>query len=159
MTQKKGRQHAGNVQSGGGQKQGHSNHTPSSRAAQPVYAVSGQIIGHIEGDTFIKRVKASKHMLRQPPAWALDDAVLRDLAGQGVARVVYIDTETHRTYCTTVDTFASKGRLFNRGYGDQVLLPLGWWAVDGAPPVLAPREPGPDAPRQLVLPLFEGLAA
>lgn len=151
MTKNKSRQHGGNVQSGGGRKRRYNNHTSSGSAAQPVFAVSGQFIGTIEGDVFTKRVKSSKHMLRQPPAWALDDAVLRDLAGRGVSRVVYIDTETGHEYCTTVDTFTSKGRLFDRGYGAQVFLTLGYWSVDGASPALARREPDPNAGVQLAL--------
>lgn len=151
MTQNKSRQHGGSVRGGGGRKRRHTQFNPSGSAAQPVYAVSGQVIGSVEGDTFTKRVKASRHMLRQPPAWALDDAALRDLAARGVTRIVYIDTETGRTYRTTVDTFASKGRPFNRNYGAQVLLTLGYWSIDGAPPALAKREPDPNAGVQMAL--------
>lgn len=151
MSKRKAAVTGGAVTGGGGRKLRRTQYNPSGSAAQPVYAASGQVIGTIEGDAFTKRVKSSKHMLRQPPAWALDDAVLRDLAGQGVARVVYIDTETRRTYCTTVDTFASKGRAFNRGAGAQVFLALGYWSVDGAPPALAKREPPPGAGHQLAL--------
>lgn len=136
---------------GGGQNGWYRNHNRSRSAAQPVYAVPGQIIGAIEGNTFTKRVKGSKHMLRKPPAWALDDAVLRDLAARGVVHVVYVDTETGRTYRTTVVTLGSKGRVFNRGYGSQVFLPLGHWSIDGAPPALAKRELPPGAGHQLAL--------
>lgn len=151
MTKRKAAVTGGAVTGGGGRKQRRTQYNPSGSAAQPVRAVSGEIIGTIEGDTFTKRVKASRHMLRQPPAWALDDAVLRDLAGQGVARIVYVDTESGRVYRTTVDTFTGKGRLFNRGYGAQVFLPLGHWSIDGAPPALAKREPDPNAGHQLAL--------
>lgn len=141
----------GGAVTGGGRKRRYNNHNPSGSAAQPVYAVSGQVIGTIEGDAFTKRVKSSKHMLRQPPAWALDDAVLRDLAARGVTRIVYLDTETGRAYRTTVAEFTGKGRLFNRGAGAQVFLTLGYWSIDGAPPALAKREPPPGAGHQLAL--------
>lgn len=146
--------YTGGTVTGGGHNGRYNNSNRSGGAAQPVYAVSGQIIGTIEGDAFTKRVKSSKHMLRKPPAWALDDAVLRDLSARGVTRIVYVDTETGRTYRTRVDTFTSKGRLFNRGAGAQVFLTLGHWSIDGAPPALAKNEPPPGSGHQL--PLFGG---
>lgn len=151
MSKRKAAVTGGAVTGGGGRKQRRTQYNPSGSAAQPVRAVSGQIIGTIEGDTFTKRAEASKHMLRQPPAWALDEPVLRDFAARGVTRVVCIDTETGRTYRTTIDTFTSKGRPFNRGAGAQVFLVLGYWSIDGAPPALARREPDPNAGQQLAL--------
>lgn len=145
---------AGGTAAGGGHNGYYNNFNRSGSAAQPVYAVSGQVIGTTEGDTFTKRVRSSKHMLRKPPAWALDDAVLRDLSARGVVHVVYIDTETGRTYRTTVDTFASKGRLFNRGAGAQAFLTIGHWSIDGAPPALAVGVKGelpPGSGQQLAL--------
>lgn len=101
--------------------------TPA-RRPQPVLA-AGRVIGHVAGDTFTTRRVASRHMLRRPPAWALDAAALRRLADLGVTRIIIEETEGHLTYTASVADFAAHGFTFDRGHGQQVGLKLGYWQV------------------------------
>ncbi len=121
------------------------------QASKPVRAASGRVVGHVAGDTFYKRAQASKHMLRAPRGWAVDAPILAELRALGVATVTVTDTESDTTYSAPLAEFSAHGVAFNRGFGPQVALPLGRWAVNGQPPALAKRQPDPDAPRQLSL--------
>lgn len=117
----------------------------------PVYNVAGRVVGRVDGDTFLKRVSGSRHMLRRPRGWAIDADTLADLLTWGIKDVRVTDTDTGTTYVARLDEFTRHGVPFDRGYGPQVVLPLGYWTINGKPAVLAKRQPGPDAPRQLSL--------
>ncbi len=117
----------------------------------PIRAATGRIIGHVAGGVFSKRVRGSVHMLRAPRGWALDADTLAELRALGVVTVTVTDTESDTTYSAPLAEFSAHGVALNRGFGPQVALPLGYWRVNGQPPALAPREPDPDAPRQLSL--------
>jgi len=119
----------------------------------PIRAATGRVIGHVAGGVFSKRVRGSVHMLRAPRGWALDAPTLADLRALRVVTVAVTDAETGTVYTAPLAEFDVNvhGVPFNRGAGPQVVLPLGYWAVNGQPPALAPRQPDPDAPRQLSL--------
>lgn len=156
MTTKQNRQRGGNAHGGGDGNKRHFYHTPAHAAAQPVFSAAGQTIGQVSGTVFSKRVRGSVHMLRAPRGWALDAATLADLRARGVVTIAVTDTETSITYTAPLSEFDAHGVPFNRGFGPQVALPLGYWRVNGQPPALAKKEPDPDAPRQLAL--FEGVS-
>lgn len=162
MTQKKTARTVGSSARGGGgnERTGQPHSTTTRPAGQPatpattlpIRAATGRVIGHVAGGVFSKRACASVHMLRAPRGWALDADTLADLRALRVTSVVVTDTETGTVYTAPLAEFDAHGVAFNRGAGPQVVLPLGYWRVNGQPPALAPREPDPDAPRQL--PLF-----
>ena len=92
-------------------------------------------------------------MLRKPRGWAVDDYVIADLHEQGVTHITVTDTEKEITYAAQLVTFEQYGVPINRGFGAQVVLPLGYWGVDGKSSRLGQTpQPDPDAPHQL--PLF-----
>ncbi len=100
-------------------------------AGQPVYSTDGKrVIGTITGDTFTTKRAASKHMLRKPPAWAIDRAPLQRLASQGVTTVVVHDTEGRLVYTASIADFARHGFVIDRGYGVQAALKLGHWRIE-----------------------------
>lgn len=107
--------------------------TPA-RPAQPPAPVfvhlQGRIIGEIRGDTFTSYRQAERHMLRTPPAWALDAAVLRALAERGVTRVVIVAADWRLTFTAPLAAFFAQGFAFNRGHGQQVGLKLGYWHAE-----------------------------
>jgi len=90
----------------------------------------GQIVGRVTGDRFIKRLKGSRHMLREPRGWALDADSLSDAERFGAREVAIIDVETDITYSATVERIRAKGFKFDRGFGLQIALPLRHWAVE-----------------------------
>jgi hypothetical protein len=46
--------------------------------------------------------------------------------------VEVFDTETRRRYTAPIEAFDLYGIPFNRGFGDQVALPLAYWRVETA---------------------------
>ncbi len=156
QTARWGKQRGG---AGENERRLHPHDSTAPAKAQPVYRPDGKVvIGHVAGGVFSKRVRGSVHMLRAPRGWALDADTLAELRALRVASVVVTDTETGTVYAAPLSEFDVNmhGVAFNRGAGPQVVLPLGYWRVNGQPPALAPREPDPAAPRQL--PLFAGVS-
>lgn len=115
----------------------------STKAAgcQPIFA-QGKAVGVVRGATFVKRVRASIHQLRKPPAWALDAQSLADAERAGAVRVQICDSENDTTYTASIADIRRRGFTVNRGYGLQIALPLELWAV---------TRPGEPVARQLAL--------
>ncbi len=114
---------------------GHCSHSPLRNQR-------GQVVASIDGQVLWKRVAASRHMLRQPPAWAWDKAALTEALRRRVTHCRIEDTDTGRAYVAPLAFFWTKGFEFDRGHGEQVGLALGYWQV---------TEPGEPAPRQLTM--------
>lgn len=86
-------------------------------------------VGFVKRDCFYKNFRASVHMLRKPPAIAFDVESL-DMAEQaGAVRVQVTDTETGTMYRANLAHIRENGFPFNRGFGEQVALPLSGWTV------------------------------
>lgn len=94
------------------------------------YTQSGKIAATLEGRTLRKRVRASVHMLRRPPAWAIDRSILEAARRDGAVVVEIFDTESRRVFTAPIVAFDLHGLGFNRGFGDQVALPLAHWRVE-----------------------------
>ena len=103
----------------------------------PIY-VNGRAVGHVEGDTFYKTLRASVHFLRRPPAIAFDVSSLYDAQDAGATKVHVTDSETGRVYVARIADILRDGRRFNRGFGDQIYYLLTRWRA-------------PDAPQQMTL--------
>jgi len=103
----------------------------------PIY-VNGRAVGHVEGDTFYKTLRASVHFLKRPPAIAFDVSSLFDAQDAGATKVHITDQETGRVYVARIADILRDGRRFNRGFGDQVYYLLTRWRH-------------PDAPQQMTL--------
>ena len=100
----------------------------SIRNGIPVRA-GGQIVGRVVEGKFIKRVKASRHQLREPRAWAVDCQSLADAESLGAEMVEIVDVETDVTYSASIARIRAKGFLLDRGFGQQICLPLQFWSV------------------------------
>jgi len=93
--------------------------------------VGDKIVGHLEGNRFIKTVIGSKHRLRRPPAWAIDAEAFDTEVKPNATEIVVLDRETDTEYHCTVETFDRlKGEL-DRGFGRQYFLTLNHWEVRG----------------------------
>ncbi|NLG97114.1 MAG: hypothetical protein GX491_07115 [Chloroflexi bacterium] len=96
---------------------------------RPVYRSDGRIIGQLQGDTLVKKVTGSRHMLRTPKAWTVD-VVAAEQAKRAGARYIEIrDRESGITYRVSLDRFIRYGIRLDRGYGAQIALPLEKWTV------------------------------
>lgn len=123
----------------GGEKRNNrrSKRSTNRSGGQPVYRGDGKVvIGVTTGNTFVKRVQGSKHMLRQPRGWATDTDVLDEVRARGVTIIKVIDRESGISYVAHIGDFDRYGVMVHRQHGVQLCLPLKYWSVDGVPPAL-----------------------
>ena len=90
---------------------------------------SGQIVGRIEDRAFIKEVYGSRHMLRQPAAWAIDCDIFDRAIAPLCFAIHIIDKETGHKYICGIQTFCEKRQKINRKFGEQYYLELIYWKV------------------------------
>lgn len=81
----------------------------------------------IEDGILRRRVQASKHMLRRPPAWAVEEKILREAERHGCTWVQVVDVESHITYVAPLQSFWTRGIAIDRGFALQRALPLCFW--------------------------------
>ena len=99
----------------------------SSKTLRRQIKVGNRVVGEIIDSTLFKRVRGSKHMLKRPPAWAWDVTAIEQAQILGTVTVSILDTETGVLYSVPLVYFLQYGTRFNRGYGDQIYLPLRQW--------------------------------
>ena len=94
-----------------------------------IFSENGRVIGWIEGKAICKRVKASRHMLRTPRGWAWDVFVLERANREGLNMSIIYEKENDLVYQANLEDFWRHGAPINRGFGDQICLPLKYWQV------------------------------
>jgi hypothetical protein len=111
-------------------------HVRKSSGSTPIRA-GGHVVGKVKGDTFYKSVDGSRHFLRVPPAIGFDVQSLKEAERAGAVYAEVEDRETHKIYRAPIQLIWEKGFKVNRGFGDQIALPLGLWQIVGVPLQLA----------------------
>lgn len=94
------------------------------------FTANGRVGATLEGQILRKRVRASVHMLRRPPGWAVDCSILEAARMDGAVAIEVFDTENRKVFTAPISAFEHHGIRFNRGFGDQVALPLQYWRVE-----------------------------
>ena len=74
----------------------------------------------------MKKVKTS-HILQKPRAIAVQKEALDHVKASGGHTVRALLVETGVTLEAELESFFRRGIRLNRGYGEQIGLPLGWW--------------------------------
>jgi hypothetical protein len=88
-----------------------------------------KVVGRISNGIFKKKVRYSKHLFRTIPSWGIDTQILKGLGQQGVTLIEIYDTETKKTYFSTLENFMTNSFEDNFGYGTQRFLPLEYWQI------------------------------
>ncbi|MBN1230484.1 MAG: hypothetical protein JXA19_01320 [Anaerolineales bacterium] len=96
---------------------------------QPIKA-NGRIVGNVVGNIYHKTVSSGKHFLRKPPAIALNISEIEQAEKANAEIIEVTDRDTDLVYSSTLEYLKNKGVEFNRGWGDQIFLPLGDWKVN-----------------------------
>jgi len=104
---------------------------PNYNMKSPVYRGDGKVIGYILNGTLHKSVCSEKHMLQKPKGWAWDVDVLFEAEKDGVSQIEIQDRKSGETYHVSIHDYWEYGIGFNRGWGDQIVLPLKYWQVSG----------------------------
>jgi hypothetical protein len=100
--------------------------TVSQSHSTPIYAL-GKVVGAVVDDKFIRRMKKSKHFLRQPPSIASNIDTLEQAVQAGARLCTVIETESNWTYQVPISRIYEKGRIIERGFGKQIALALHLW--------------------------------
>jgi hypothetical protein len=84
----------------------------------------GRQTGSVKGDTYYRTLRQN-HFLKYPEiSIAISTDVLDQLQERGVTTLEFKNSDTGTKYRCTLDHFSQSGVKFNRGYGEQVRLPL-----------------------------------
>ena len=89
--------------------------------------VKGKVYGQIKDELFIKHVDGTKHKLRTPPAWAIDENVVAYAKESGGKEIMIVDYTNDKTYAVDIEKFFEYGISIDRGYGSQIALPDRYW--------------------------------
>lgn len=95
----------------------------------PLFAYNGRKVASLWGKTLVKIVKGTKHMLHHPIGWACDSMVVTTAKNMGAQWFHILDKETKDIYECRLEDFFEKGLNINRGYGDQIVLPIQFWKI------------------------------
>ena len=85
--------------------------------------------GVIFNNKLVIKVRSSVHMLKSPPAWAIDSSTLQEARESGVTVVILLEQENEVIYCAPISQFRKHGQLIDRHPGNRILLPLEYWKV------------------------------
>jgi hypothetical protein len=85
-----------------------------------------KVIGKVVDGIFYKNINRA-HYLRQPPAIAFDIDSLNQAEKAGASWVQVIDRDRGIVYRASLEHIMTKGFQFNRGWGEQIALPLSGW--------------------------------
>ena len=90
----------------------------------------GHFVGTVSGGIFHKSIKASRHLLRQPPAICLSVESLQQAERAGACEIEVTDTETGRVYHSTTEHFRRYAWQIQRGnFEKQYAMSLERWSV------------------------------
>jgi len=102
----------------------------------PLFSAGGQFAGivrRINGRAIMLRfVDPARHMLRRPPAWAMDVCVRDEAERLGVREVFLKEEGGRRIWRARLRDFRRHGIPINRQAGPQIALPLARWQLETA---------------------------
>lgn len=95
-----------------------------------IITAKGWVVGQFEEGVYRKTVKGSIHMMQSPMGWASDKDICEDLAKLGCKEIRIFDKEKGKTFVASFEEFMAKAIPIDRGYGEQLALPLRYWKVE-----------------------------
>jgi hypothetical protein len=134
--------------------------TKNSTTSKPIFSARGNgktVVGYVRQEIFYRKF-TSQHVLRNPPALAIEVYCLDQLAALGVDRMVLTNKDTGESYRCTFEHFMEKSFEIDRGYGLQRALPLSGFMrskVDGKLEVTPSAPVTPKKPEVMQMSLFE----
>jgi hypothetical protein len=95
------------------------------------------------------RYAKPEHLLQKPPAWSYHVEVIEAMkrAGIDIMEVVFGD----KVFSCSLERFLRYAKRHNRGYGDQLFLPLQYWDVRTVDGSELPQKGGSSRLAQLAL--------
>jgi hypothetical protein len=93
----------------------------------PIRAYDGKVIGTSDGKTFRKTIKGSSHLLRCPPAIAIDAQAYTEQISPTHEAIEVTDIESGTVYSISIESFERNKESLNYGYGEQFYVRLRYW--------------------------------
>jgi len=94
-----------------------------------LFLPDGKFFGEVIGDTLIKKIKGSRHMLQTPLAIAFDIAAFELARKLGARKVSVTDTTSGKVYKTLFSTIDREGfDVKDYGFGNQRDLRMQYWS-------------------------------
>jgi hypothetical protein len=100
---------------------------------RPIYTATGRKVGEVRGSILCREMSASKHMLRRPPAWAIDCDALDAAERAGATHCTIFETDAQRFYRCSIATWRARGFRLDRGHGTQLGLEIKHWGTTDSP--------------------------
>ena len=91
--------------------------------------VNNKVVGEVVDNVFIKNLDSNKHFLKKPPAIAFDVSSINNAMIEGASYVKINDKSSDNSYTATIKDILNKGFKFNRGFGNQIALPIHMWNI------------------------------
>jgi len=104
-------------------------HTQTSDAKDAIFGSNGKVVAVIIDNMLHKRVFASKHFLRKPPAIAFDKSVIDEARSKKATDIMVHDRESKKRYKISMDSFVDNAFQIDRGHGVQLALAIGKWTI------------------------------
>lgn len=126
----------------------------------PIRSSSGRITCHFNPETKVleRRLRGSSHLLRSPLAICFDACIVAQAQDLDCKEILVSDVETGTRYSVPFSVFLDKSFPLNRGFGEQLALPLSYWLREGgftpAPHYTMAEASEPEKPRIRQLGLF-----
>ena len=76
---------------------------------------------------FVKKLDSRKHFLKVPPAIAFDKSSINKAERYGAKMLSVYDTYKKVFYTAKIKSLRENGMNINRGFGNQIALPLQFW--------------------------------
>lgn len=105
----------------------------------PVYRSDGLPAGTLRSDGTLTKQTKLNHMVQRPRGFAWDTKALADARSRGAWRMEIAHADGHLYHCPfeVFDCFAIP---IDRGHGEQKVLPLDYWCIDGEPSAYQVRQ-------------------
>lgn len=105
-------------------------YTRKNKQNKVFYNQNGKVIGTLVDKTLRKKVRGSIHKLRVPPGWACDKTTIEEAEKLGGVSIEITDSETGKKFLAKFIDFRKYGILINRGYCEQIALPMVYWFAE-----------------------------
>ncbi|MAH47278.1 hypothetical protein CMI37_15745 [Candidatus Pacearchaeota archaeon] len=94
-----------------------------------IYRQDGVKTGEVAVNTYVRHVIEAEQMLRIPPAWCIDNAILRKLRRTKTEHVIIHASDTNKSYKAPISSFDKYGFDVDRGHNAQTGLALARWEI------------------------------
>ena len=104
------------------------------KSSNAIYDNNGKVVGKIEAGWIEKvNIDPAKHKLRSPEGYATDAVHISKLINGTDAKGIRLKLIDGTVLEANIEDIDKHAAHINRGYGDQLVLPMRWWTIASDP--------------------------